>query len=70
MQTGDTKSFREAVITFFIVAVALQLADFGSYYCGRYGFSAPTKGMEYGGSFIGPPNRQQAAPSPQPPRFT
>jgi hypothetical protein len=39
MQIGDTKSLKKALIALFIVAAVLQLADFGSYYVGRYGFS-------------------------------
>jgi hypothetical protein len=41
MEIGDTKSFKKAVIAFFIVACMLQLVDFGSFYLGRYGFSLP-----------------------------
>jgi len=39
MQIGDAKSFKKAVIAFFIVVAVLQLVDFGSFYLGRYGFS-------------------------------
>ncbi len=39
MQIGDTKSFKKAMIVFFIVVGVVQLVDFGSFYLGRYGFS-------------------------------
>jgi hypothetical protein len=43
MEIGETKLFKKTVTTFCIVWVALQAVDFGSYYFGRYGFSAPAK---------------------------
>jgi hypothetical protein len=39
MQIGDTKSFKKAMIVFFIAVAGLQLVYFGSFYLGRYGFS-------------------------------
>ena len=39
MQIGDTKPLKRAVIALIIVASVFQLANFGSYYLGRYGFS-------------------------------
>jgi hypothetical protein len=39
MQLGDTKSFKKAVMAFFLVGGILMAANFGAHYFGRYGFS-------------------------------